>query len=101
MQDLKETKETIRQLLGRMKLGIFPPRYCTYKDEEAAIEFGVVCNIFRALSEEERALIASQVRKLHDEGEFYCRKEWIESRTEEDGRVIAYRYPPVLCVTPQ
>jgi hypothetical protein len=101
MQNLHGIKETLRQLLGRMKLGILPPRYCTYKDDEAYIEFGVVCNLFKALSEEERAIVAGHLRKLHDEGEFYYRKEWVESRSEENGKLVVYKYPPLLCVTPQ
>lgn len=101
MENLHGAKETIRQLLGRMRVGILQPRFCTYRDDEAFIEFGVVCNLFKALSETERAIIAGHVRKLHDEGEFYYRKDWEESRTEEDGKVIFYKFPPLLCVTPQ
>lgn len=101
MENTANMRETIRQLLGRMRLGILPPRFCTYKDDEAYIEFGVLCRLFKALSEEERAVVASHVRKLHDQGEFYYRQDWEESRTEENGKMIAYRYPPLLCVTPQ
>ena len=91
-------KETIRELLRRMKLGILQPRFCSYTENEGTIEFGVVCNVFKALSEKERAEVAVCVKELFDEGQFQYKKDWITETEEEDGEVIRYSYPPELTV---
>ncbi len=87
-------KETIRELLQRLRLGILQPRYCEYTDTEGKIEFGVICHLFKAISEEERAEIADCVRELYEEGQFSA-KEWI---TEVNEDCDSYRYPPILTV---
>lgn len=91
-------KETLRELLRRMKLGILQPRFCKYSDTEGRIEFGVICNVFKALSERERAEIAVCVKELYDESFFSTKQDWITETEEEDGETISYSYPPELIV---
>lgn len=91
-------KETIREMLRRMKLGILQPRFCTYTEREGSIEFGVICHVFKATSEAERAEVALCVKELYGESHFDYKKEWITETSEEDGEVITYSYPPKLVV---
>ena len=91
-------KETIRELVHRLKLGILQPRYCSYTEKEGAVEFGVVCRLFKALSESERREVALCVRDLHEEGQFSYNKAWIKESSEENGEIIEYSYPPSLVV---
>lgn len=91
-------KETIRELLRRMKLGILQPRFCTYTDREGIIEFGVICHILKASSEAERSKVADCVRELHQESYFIYPKDWLTETSEENGQEITYTYPPKLLV---
>ncbi|MBI3925401.1 MAG: hypothetical protein HY319_07680 [Armatimonadetes bacterium] len=90
-----QRKETIRELLGRMRLGILPPRYCKYTDADATIEFGQICHLFKAISEAQRSEVALCVQELFEEGQF-ASKEWI-TEEDEDGSP-SYRYPVQLVV---
>lgn len=91
-------KETIQQVLRRIALGILPPRFCKYTDKDGAIEFGVICNLFKAMSEAERSRVADCVRELHEESYFQYKKDWITETSEENGEIITYTYPPYLIV---
>lgn len=87
-------KETIREILRRMKLGILQPRFCQYTDRECIIEFSKICHILKATSEKERSKVADCVRELHDESYFVYPKDWVTETSEEEG--ITYTYPPKL-----
>lgn len=91
-------KDTIKELLHRMRLGILQPRFCSYTEKEGTIEFGVVCRIFKANSEAERASVAACVRDLFAEGAFMYDKPWIEEDSDENGEAVSYSYPPKLTV---
>ncbi len=92
----KAKKETVRELLNRLRQGVLQPRFCSYTDTEGTIEFGKLCHIFRAVSEADRLEIALCVEELHGENAFRAKK-WVEDGDEEAG--IAYRYPPTLVVS--
>lgn len=89
-------KDTIRELLRRLKLGILTPRFCSYTEREGTIEFGVVCHILKATSEIERSKVADCVRELHAESYFDYPKDWVTESSEENGEVITYTYPPKM-----
>ena len=91
-------RDTIREMLRRLALGILPPRFCKYTDKDGTIEFGVICHVVRATSEADRAKVAYCVRDLFEEGYFTYDKPWIKETGEEDGEVISYTYPPKLVV---
>ena len=92
------TKDTVREMLRRMALGILPPRFCKYTDKDATIEFGVICHVLRASSEEDRSRVADCVRELFEEGYFTYPNAWVNETGEEDGREVSYSFPPQLIV---
>lgn len=82
-----------------MALGILQPRYCRYTEKSCIIEFGVICQLFKALSEAERAEVALCVYELFQESYFTYDKAWIkEEDTDDDGVTVSYSYPPLLVV---
>lgn len=92
-------KDTVREILRRMALGILQPRYCRYTEKHCIIEFGVICQLFKALSEAERAAVALCVYELFQESYFTYDKAWIKEDDEgDDGVVVSYSWPPQLVV---
>ncbi|MCA9791606.1 MAG: hypothetical protein KC910_07410 [Candidatus Eremiobacteraeota bacterium] len=91
-------KQTIRELLERMKVGVLQPRFCKYTDTEGIIEFGVICHLFKAITEAKRRDVAICCKELHDESLFRAKK-WEQDGGEEDGEMISYSFPPHLIVT--
>ena len=92
------TKDTVREMLRRLALGILPPRFCKYTDKDGTIEFGVICHVLRATSEVDRAKVADCVRELFEEGYFTYDKAWVNETGDEEGEEISYSYPPKLVV---
>jgi hypothetical protein len=92
------TKDTVREMLRRLALGILPPRFCKYTDKDGTIEFGVICHVLRASSEADRSKVADCVRELFEEGYFTYPKDWVNETGEEDGQEISYSYPLQLIV---
>jgi hypothetical protein len=91
-------KDTVREMLRRLALGILPPRFCKYTDKDGAIEFGVICHVLRASSESDRSKVADCVRELFEEGYFTATSDWVNESGDEDGKEISYSYPPKLIV---
>lgn len=92
-------KDTVREMLRRLSLGILQPRFCSYTEKEGTIEFGVICHILKATSEADRSRVADCVKELFQESYFRYDKKWIVEEFEEDGEMVTYTYPPILITT--
>lgn len=89
-------KSAIREILRRMELGIMQPRYCHYTENEAWIEFGVICHLFKAIGEADRFEIALCVKELFNEGLFNA-KDWVTEHGDDED--TTYTFPPRLYVS--